>query len=58
MKTDILKTQWTQIRSGLKANWDRITEDDLDAVGGNGLPSGNPSEKIWVQRRHRRARVP
>ncbi len=35
MKTDILKGQWHQIRSGLKANWNKITEDDLDAVGGN-----------------------
>ena len=35
MKTDIFKGQWPQIRSGLKANWDKITDDDLNATGMN-----------------------
>ncbi len=35
MKANIFKGQWPQIKSGLKANWDKITDDDLDAVGLN-----------------------
>ena len=34
MKEDILKSQWTQIRSQIKEWWSVLTDDDLDKING------------------------
>ena len=34
MNEDILKSQWTQIRSQIKEWWSVLTDDDLDKING------------------------
>ena len=34
MNADILKGQWKQIKGGIKANWGKLTDDDLAAIEG------------------------
>ena len=35
MNKDILQGQWKQIRGEAKSWWGKLTDDDLDKIGGN-----------------------
>jgi uncharacterized protein YjbJ (UPF0337 family) len=35
MKEDILKSRWTQLEAGLRRQWDRLTEDDVQDINGD-----------------------
>lgn len=35
MNNDIIKGKWKQISGSLKANWAKLTDDDLDEIDGN-----------------------
>lgn len=32
---DILKGKWRQVKGDIKAQWGRLTDDDLDVIDGN-----------------------
>jgi uncharacterized protein YjbJ (UPF0337 family) len=34
MNDDVLKGQWKQLRGEVRKRWNKLTDDDLDAVGG------------------------
>lgn len=35
MNDDILKGQWRQVRGNVRETFGRLTDDDLDVIGGN-----------------------
>lgn len=35
MKQDILQGQWKQVRGEIKSWWGRLTNDDVDRIGGS-----------------------
>lgn len=35
MKSEIMRTRWEQVRGQVQAWWSRLTEDDLDRIGGH-----------------------
>ncbi len=35
MNTDIIKGKWTQLKGKTKAQWGKLTDDDLDYAEGN-----------------------
>ena len=35
MNQDIIQGKWTQIKGSLKANWGKLTDDDLSRIDGN-----------------------
>jgi uncharacterized protein YjbJ (UPF0337 family) len=35
MKEDILKSRWTRLKGQLRRQWDRLTEDDVEDIGGD-----------------------
>ncbi len=34
MNTDIVQGKWKEIRGSIQANWNKLTEDDLEQIGG------------------------
>jgi uncharacterized protein YjbJ (UPF0337 family) len=34
MNEDILKGQWNQLKGGLRKQWGRLTDDDIDQIKG------------------------
>ena len=34
MNSDVLKGQWKQLKGDIKMHWNRLTDDDLDRIGG------------------------
>ena len=35
MNNDIMKGKWKQVSGSLKANWGKLTDDDLQEIDGN-----------------------
>ena len=35
MNSDILKGKWKQVTGSIKASWGKLTDDDLQEIGGN-----------------------
>lgn len=35
LNVDILKGKWKEIKGDIKAKWGKLTDDDLDEIGGN-----------------------
>jgi len=35
MNNDIIKGKWKQVSGSLKANWGKLTDDDLQEIDGN-----------------------
>ncbi|MGH2400540.1 MAG: CsbD family protein, partial [bacterium] len=35
MNTDILEGKWKQLRGRIKAQWGKLTDDELDEIQGN-----------------------
>jgi len=36
MSWDLIQENWKQLRGRVLAQWDKLTEDDLDQIGGEG----------------------
>ncbi|RYZ87009.1 MAG: CsbD family protein [Proteobacteria bacterium] len=34
MNTEIVQGKWQEIRGSIKANWNKLTDDDLEEIGG------------------------
>ncbi|MBC7530796.1 MAG: CsbD family protein [Oligoflexus sp.] len=34
MNTDLVQGRWKEIRGSIKANWNKLTDDDLEEIGG------------------------
>jgi len=35
MNTDVFKGKWHQLRGAVKSQWGRLTDDDVDRIGGD-----------------------
>lgn len=51
MNSDTLKGQWKQLRGKVKAQWGRLTDDELDVIDGNmDVLAGKLQEKYGMRR--------
>lgn len=51
MNTDIIKGKWTQLKGKTKAQWGKLTDDDLDYAEGNAqYLAGRVQERYGIEK--------
>ena len=58
MHWDQLQGRWTLMRASLRHRWGRLTEDDLDSIGGNrDIFIGRVQERYSIDRQEALQRI-
>ena len=58
MNTDQLEGKWKQLKGSAKAQWGKLTDDDLDVINGNQEKFiGKLQERYGIQREEAKKRL-
>lgn len=58
MNKDIVQGKWTQLKGAVKAEWGKLTDDELDQINGNSeMLTGRIQEIYGLTRDEARKRV-
>ena len=52
MNWDRIENEWQQVKSKVKAQWDKLTDDHLDKIGGLEKADAEHQVKTWENASH------